>query len=154
MAFDVMLQHLSIPINQIYRMEGELEPKDAAKAYQDRLKNFFQQRPPRIDLILLGLGNDCHTASIFPGSSAISENRKWVMANYVRKLSAWRLTMTSRLINQAANVTFLVSGKGKAEAVQRVLASRFTPEELPAQLIRPERGQLRWMLDQAAAKLL
>ena len=154
MAFDVMLQHLPIPVKQIYRMEGELEPKEAAQAYEDRLKKFFQQQIPRFDLILLGLGDDAHTASLFPGTKALTETKKWVTANYVRKLSAWRLTMTARLINQAANVTFLVSGNGKAQALQRVLAGRFTPEEIPAQMIRPERGQLRWLLDSSAATLL
>ena len=147
MAFDAMLQHLPIPVKQIYRMEGELEPKEAAQAYEDRLKKFFQQQIPRFDLILLGMGDDAHTASLFPGTKALTETKKWVMANYVRKLSTWRLTMTARLINQAANVTFLVSGDGKAAALQRVLAGRFTPEEIPAQMIRPERGQLRWLLD-------
>ena len=154
MAFDVMLRHLPIPVKQIYRMEGELEPKEAAKAYEDRLKGFFSKNTPRFDLVLLGLGEDTHTASLFPGTKALSEMKKWVTANYVRKLSAWRLTLTAWTINQAANVTFLVSGGSKAEALQRVLAGRFTPEEVPAQMIRPERGQLRWLMDRAAATLL
>jgi len=154
MAFDVMLQHLPIPVNQIYRMEGELEPKEAAHAYEESLKNFFQPKPPRFDLILLGLGDDGHTASLFPETKALAETQPWVVANYVRKLSAWLLTMTPRIINQAANVTFLVAGEGKAQALQRVLAGRYTPEEIPAQMIRPERGQLRWLLDSSAATLL
>ena len=115
MAFDVMLRHLPIPVKQIYRMEGELEPKEAAKTYEGRLKQFFQQRIPRFDLVLLGMGDDGHTASLFPGTKALDETKKWVTANYVRKLSAWRLTLTARIINQAANVTFLVSGENKAE---------------------------------------
>lgn len=154
MSFDGMLRHLPIPVKQIYRMEGELEPKDAAKAYENRLKQFFQQKTPQFDLILLGLGNDGHTASLFPETKALTETKRWVMANYVRKISSWRLTMTARLINQAANVTFLVSGEGKAEALQRVLAGRYTPEEFPAQMIRPERGQLYWFLDRPAAALI
>ncbi len=154
MAFEAMLRHLPIPVNQIYRMEGEIEPKDAAKAYEDRLKHFFGQKQPRFDLVLLGLGDDGHTASLFPGTTALSETNRWVAANYVRKFSTWRLTMTARLINQAANVTFLISGEGKADALRRVLASRFNPEEIPAQMIRPERGQLRWLVDKPAATLL
>jgi 6-phosphogluconolactonase len=154
MAFDIMLRHLPIPVKQIYRMEGELEPKEAAKAYEGRLKRFFQQQTPRFDLVLLGLGSDGHTASLFPGTKALDETKKWVTANYVRKLSSWRLTLTAWTINQAANVTFLVSGESKAEVLQRVLAGRFTPNEVPAQMIRPERGQLRWLMDRPAATLL
>ena len=132
MAFNVMLRHLPIPVKQIYRLEGELEPKDAAKAYEGRLKQFFQQKPPRFDLVLLGMGTDGHTASLFAGSKAINENKRWVIANYVRQFSAWRLTMTARLINQAANVTFLVSGDSKAEMLRRVLAGRFAGALDPA----------------------
>ena len=154
MAFDMMLRHSPIPVRQIYRMEGEVEPKQAAQDYENRLQSFFGGKSPRFDLVLLGLGDDGHTASLFPGTKALRETKRWVIDNYVRKLSAWRLTMTARLINQAANVTFLVSGKGKAQVLQRVLAGRYTPEEVPAQIIRPERGQLRWLMDADAAELL
>jgi len=154
MAFDVMLRHLPIPVRQIYRMQGEIEPKEAAKAYDDWLQSFFGTKPPRFDLILLGLGSDGHTASLFPGTKALSETRRWVLENYVRKLSTWRLTMTPRIINQAANVTFLVSGEDKADILLRVLAGRYSPEEIPAQIIRPDHGQMRWLVDAGAAALL
>lgn len=154
MAFDVMLGHLPIPVKQIYRMMGEAEPKKAAKDYENWLQSFFAGKSPRFDLILLGLGNDGHTASLFSGTKAISEAKRWVLANYVRTLSTWRLTMTPRLINQAANVTFLVSGEDKADILLRVLAGRYTPEEIPAQIIRPDHGQMRWLVDAGAAALL
>jgi 6-phosphogluconolactonase len=154
MAFEVLLRHSPIPVKQIYRMEGELDPKEAAQNYEVRLRAFFGQKVPRFDLILLGLGPDGHTASLFPGSKASEEKKHWVAANYVRRLSAWRLTMTAPLINQAANVTFLVSGEAKAEILRRVLAGRYSPEDLPAQMIRPDRGQLRWLVDAGAAQLL
>ena len=154
MAFDVMLANLPIPVKQIYRMMGETEPKEAAKDYENWLQSFFAGKPPRFDLILLGLGNDGHTASLFPGTKALSETKRWVLANYVRNLSTWRLTMTPRLINQAANVTFLVSGEDKADILLRVLAGRYTPEEIPAQIIRPDHGQMRWLVDAGAAALL
>lgn len=154
MAFDIMLRHSPIPVKQIYRMEGELDPKEAAQAYENRMHHFFGQKTPRLDLILLGLGTDAHTASLFPGTKALQEKRRWVMANYVRKLSSWRITMTAILINKAANVTFLVSGESKAEILRRVLAGRYDPEEIPAQMIRPENGQLRWLMDADAAALL
>jgi 6-phosphogluconolactonase len=154
MAFDIMLKHLPIPVKQIYRMKGETEPKEAAKEYENWLRSFFAGRAPRFDLILLGLGDDGHTASLFPGTKAVSETKHLVLDNYVRKLSTWRLTMTPQLINQATNVTFLVSGEGKADILRRVLAGRYSPEEFPAQIIRPEHGQMRWLLDADAAALL
>ena len=154
MAFEVMLRHSPIPVKQIYRMEGELEPKQAANNYENQLKSFFAGKPPRFDLILLGLGDDGHTASLFPGTKALGETRRMIIANYVRKLSSWRLTMTARLINQAANVSFLVSGKSKADMLRRVLAGRYAPQEIPAQMIRPEKGQLRWLMDVEAAAML
>jgi 6-phosphogluconolactonase len=154
MAFEVMLRHSPIPVKQIHRMAGEIEPQKGAKEYENQILDHFKGRAPRFDLILLGLGNDSHTASLFPGTKAISETKQLISANYVRMLSTWRLTMTPLLINQAANVTFLVSGKAKAEALQRVLVGRFSPEEYPAQIIRPERGQLFWLLDAEAAALL
>lgn len=154
MARETLLKHAPIPAAQIHRMEGELDPKEAAQAYQSVLKHYFGSETARFDLIWLGLGTDGHTASLFPGSKAIEEKQRWVTANYVRKLSAWRLTMTFPLINQAARVAFLVSGAEKAPILRRVLAGRYAPEELPAQQVRPERGQLRWFIDAAAAQLL
>ena len=118
------------------------------------MKSFFAGKPPRFDLILLGLGDDGHTASLFPGTKALGETRRMIIANYVRKLSSWRLTMTARLINQAANVSFLVSGKSKADMLRRVLAGRYAPQEIPAQMIRPNKGQLRWLMDAEAAAML
>jgi 6-phosphogluconolactonase len=154
MAFEILLKHLPIPVKQIYRMKGEIEPKEAAKEYENWLQSFFGGRAPRFDLILLGLGDDGHTASLFPDTRAVSETKRLVLDNYVKKLSTWRLTMTPQLINQAINVAFLVSGEGKAAILRRVLAGRYTPEEIPAQIIRPEHGNMRWLLDAEAAALL
>lgn len=154
MAHEVLLRHSPIPAKHVYRMQGEEVPKKAAKDYENHILNFFKGKTTRFDLVFLGLGEDTHTASLFPETKALSNAKRLVLANYVRKLASWRLTMTPRLINQAANVTFLVSGTNKAAALQRVLAGRFTPEEIPAQIIRPERGQLRWLLDSGAATLL
>jgi 6-phosphogluconolactonase len=153
-AFEVMLSHSPISVNQIYRMQGEVEPKKAAKVYENQIQTFFGGKSPRFDLIFLGLGTDGHTASLFPGTKALNESKRWVIENYVPKLSTWRLTMTAKLLNQAANVTFLISGKEKAEIVRRVLAGRYTPEELPAQMIRPDQGQLRWFMDLEASELI
>jgi 6-phosphogluconolactonase len=109
---------------------------------------------PRFDLILLGMGDDGHTASLFPGAAAIREQRRWVVADYVEKLGAWRVTLTPPVINAAADVMFLVSGLGKAEQLRQVLGEPHQPDRLPAQIVRPARGRLRWLVDAAAATLL
>ncbi|MBN1665758.1 MAG: 6-phosphogluconolactonase [Anaerolineales bacterium] len=154
MASETLLKHAPIPEGQVHRLPGELDPKEAAQSYESLLQTFFTPQQARFDLIWLGLGSDGHTASLFPGSKALEEKQRWVVANYVRKLSAWRLTMTIPLINQAARVAFLVSGPEKAAVLRRALAGRYAPEEIPAQLVRPERGQLRWFVDRAAAEFI
>ena len=112
-------------------------------------------RPPEgFDLILLGVGDNGHTASLFPGSAAVTEKKRWVMAQYVEVVGRWRLTLTPVVINAARQVAFLVSGAGKAEVVHRVLAGPYQPVVLPAQAIRPHSGELRWLLDAPAAARL
>jgi len=118
------------------------------------LAEFFSQEPARFDLILLGLGTDGHTASLFPGTEAVQEKKDWIVAHYVEKLESWRITFTPKLINAALNVTFLVSGKRKAAVLGQVLSGRYQPENLPAQIVRPDNGILRWIVDVEAADLL
>jgi 6-phosphogluconolactonase len=154
LAFDSMLMFTSIPETNIHRIRGELNPKEAANIYQNDLLSFFSKDIPRFDLVLLGLGNDGHTASIFPGSKIIYEDTLWVAATYVRKLRAWRITMTPLIINTAKNVIFLVSGSTKSECLHQVLSSHYQPEVLPAQAIRPDQGQLYWFIDSDAATRL
>jgi 6-phosphogluconolactonase len=153
MANNALLRYLPIPKAQIHRMPGEIDPKEAARVYELSLRNFFGDKPLHFDLVLLGLGEDGHTASLFPGTTGLRETQRWVIANYVRKLSSWRLTLSRTAINSAINVAFLVSGENKADALHRVLAGRYEPEMLPAQFIRPK-GQLRWIVDTAASALL
>jgi 6-phosphogluconolactonase len=145
-------------------MHGELEPVQAATEYQVVLRAFFSpskvrreidQMPiARFDLILLGMGNDGHTASLFPGTAAIDEQVRWAMAHYVDKLGGWRITLTPALLNAAANVIFVVSGSDKAERLRQVLVGPYQPHILPAQIIRPNRGRLRWLVDAEAGALL
>ncbi len=151
MAFDAMLDVVPIPQENIHRILGEAKPQDAARAYQDAIREFFNPRPPCFDLILLGMGDDGHTASIFPKTMAVYEDTLQVMAHFVEKLESWRVTFTPRLINAAENVTFLVSGERKARRLRQVLVGPYQPEVLPAQVVRPSRGRLRWLIDEAAA---
>ena len=153
MAREVMLDRVPIPIENIHRIQAELNPTDAANTYETELRAFFQE-VPRFDLVLLGMGDDGHTASLFPGTEAFIEEDRWVVANYIAKMSAWRITLTPIAINAAANITFLVSGARKAERLHEVLNGPYKPRELPAQLVKPLDGRLRWLVDADAARLL
>ncbi len=151
MARDAFLKYVAIPPENILRMQGEIKPHQAAQSYEETLTHFFAPKPTRFDLILLGMGDDGHTASIFPATPAIHEAEKLVMAQYVDKLESWRITFTPALINAAANVAFLVSGEKKAYRLRQVIVGRYQPDQLPAQIVRPAVGKLRWLLDEAAA---
>ena len=133
-------------------MRGELSPAEAAAAYEAELRAFFPTVAwPAFDLVLLGMGDDGHTASLFPGTAALAETEHWVVANRVEKLETWRLTLTAPAINRAAHVLFLVAGTGKAERLRQVLRGPYQPTVLPSQLIRPVSGDLVWFVDRAAA---
>jgi 6-phosphogluconolactonase len=157
-AFDLMLSKLQIPAGNIHRIKGEMaNAADAAKEYEQELRDFFQltgEALPRFDLIFLGLGNDGHTASLFPGTRALGEERKLVVSNWVGKLDTDRITMTAPVINNAEKVVFLVAGEDKAMPLKSVLEGAHEPQQLPAQLIQPQRGRLLWLLDSQAARLL
>ena len=149
MAYETMLWREPVSMNKIHRIKGENpNPAEAAKEYEEEILKFVPGSPPRFDLILLGLGNDGHTASIFPGSEVLHETKRLVAAPWVEKLKAYRITMTLPLINNAASVVFLVSGAEKAEIVKEVLQG---PKRYPAQEVEPINGELILMLDQEAA---
>jgi len=155
-AYHALLQPLHIPPENIHRIQGELDPATAAKNYQQEILNWFEEIPPRFDLILLGMGSDGHTASLFPGTAAVINPPKnsWVLPNYVPRLSTWRITFIPKLINAAAQVIFLVTGQSKAETLLAVHEGEYLPERLPSQLIKPVNGSQVWILDQAAGELL
>jgi 6-phosphogluconolactonase len=159
LARETLLERVPIPAAQVYRIPAELPPPAAAHAYEQTLRAFFGEGDPtlpqpRFDLLLQGLGDDGHTASLFPGTAALDETTRWVVENFVPRLNSWRITLTAPAINAAAHVIFLVSGKGKAEALRAVLQGPLRPSAYPAQLIQPHTGQLLWLVDQAAATLL
>jgi 6-phosphogluconolactonase len=159
MAREALLAKLTIDQNKIHRMPAEREDLErAASEYQTEIARAFaadpQGPPPRLDLVLLGLGPDCHTASLFPHSAALQEKTHWVVRNYVERFGAYRLTLTVPILNRARQVVFLVAGADKAEALAAVLEGPRDPLRLPAQLIRPEAGELAWLVDKAAARAL
>jgi 6-phosphogluconolactonase len=152
MARGSLLDH--VPIGSVHRMQGELPPDEAAAAYEQDLRDFFgSDALPAFDLILLGTGDDGHTASLFPETSALEVHNRWVVANPVLKLETTRITLTVPAINAARAVYFLVAGEGKAAPVAEILEGNPDPREYPASLIQPENGPT-WMLDRAAASQL
>jgi 6-phosphogluconolactonase len=154
MACEALLDHVSIPDQNVHRMQGEINPTQAASNYTGELRAVFGSVDwPRFDLILLGLGTDAHTASLFPGTGAIHEGQRWVVGHFVEKLKAYRLTLTSPVINHAEHVIFLVAGADKAAAFRSVFTHPIDPDRFPAQIIQPVSGNLTWVIDQAAASL-
>ena len=152
MASEVLLDH--VPVANVHRMRGELPPEEAAEAYEEELRKFFQTEDgPRFDLILLGIGADGHTASLFPETPALEVHDRWVVANPVPRLGTTRITLTVPVINAALAVYFLVEGEDKAEALREVLEGDDDPRAYPAKLIQPPGGP-NWMVDQSAASML
>lgn len=153
----LLLSRVPIPPGNIHRMRGEEDPARAAAAYEAELRAAFGLEGggvPRLDLILLGLGEDGHTASLFPGSPALRETSRLVAAPFVERLSAYRLTLTLPVLNAAREVLVLVSGSEKAEALRESLEGPGSPEPLPIQQVKPREGSLTYLVDAAAARLL
>ncbi len=150
-----MAQHAllsQVPVGSVRRMRGELDPREAAALYEQELRTFFGG-PPRFDLVLLGIGEDGHTASLFPNTPALDVTDRFVVENPVEKLGTVRLTLTLPAINAAKRLVFLVAGEGKAGALEKVLEGDTNPHDYPAKLVR-QKGEATWMVDRAAARLL
>src|SRR5579862_6426592 len=146
MTKETLLDHVSIPPENIHRMKGEIEPMVAAAQYESELDTFFKSETPRFDLIHLGMGDDGHTASLFPGTPPIFEQNQWVVGHMVEKVKMWRITLTPVVLNVAANISFLIGGKAKAETLSKVLKGPYQPDVLPSQIIKPTNGKLLWMV--------
>jgi 6-phosphogluconolactonase len=149
MAKEAMLSKLPIPESNVFRIRGEIDPNQAAVEYGQLLKQQFGEGG--LDLILLGMGPDGHTASLFPDTEALNETKHRCVANYVEKFKSWRVTMTAPFINRAGVVTFVVSGADKAQRVAEVLVGPRDMRKLPSQMIQPANGRLIWLMDSAAA---
>jgi 6-phosphogluconolactonase len=152
-----MLDKVPLPAENIHRMEGELDPEEAASRYEAEIRNTLRlegAQTPVFDLIILGLGPDGHTASLFPHTDGLHEMGRIVMANHVPQKDVWRITLTLPVILQGKEVAFLIEGADKAEMVQIVFGGGYDPETYPAQLIRPASGRLTLLMDSAAAAQL
>ncbi|TAM56325.1 6-phosphogluconolactonase [bacterium] len=153
MAERVLLAQVPIPAEHVHRMRGEIPPEQAADEYAVVLRDALGE-DPQLDLVMLGMGPDGHTASLFPGTSPIGEQRLLVAAPFVPKFGAHRLTLTPRTINGARRIVIAAAGPEKAEALQRALEGAFDPNLTPVQVVAPANGTLTWLVDRAAAALL
>jgi 6-phosphogluconolactonase len=158
MATETMLSKVPVKPEQIFRIKGEYkETEKAAQEYEQALHTSFkiaEGQFPRFDLVLLGMGNEGHTASLFPGTKALHETKRLVVRNWVGKLYTNRITLTAPAINNAARVIFMITGADKALALKGVLEGPYEPEQLPAQMIQPSTGELLWLVDTIAGGML
>jgi 6-phosphogluconolactonase len=154
MAHRALLDHVPVPAEHIHPIPYGPTPRESAGAYETLLRTFFAGGPARFDLVFLGLGVNGHTASLFPGTAAVSEREHWVTEVYVAEQNLHRVTLTAPIINRAALVVFVVAGGDKAAIVREVLEGTPDPNRIPARLIKPAPGRLIWLLDRDAARLV
>jgi 6-phosphogluconolactonase len=168
MALDTLLDHAPVPKSQIHIMRTDIDPEKSAKEYEQILKEYFPKAAASsettndtrfntqdlnartFDLVLLGLGDNSHTLSLFPGEQVVHEKNSWVKAVFVKEVNMERITLTAPIVNLSKRIAFLVSGQGKADAVSHVLSTDYNPDLYPAQVIKPVNGELFWFLDEAA----
>lgn len=152
MAYEELLDHVPVNKKHIHVMQTMgPEPEESAIEYEKLLHDYFDDKATTFDLVILGLGNDAHTLSLFPGYEVVAENKKWVSALYLKEQQMYRITLTAAVVNKAARVAFLVSGGDKAAALYHVLASEHEPYLYPAQAIQPFNSELYWFYDEAAS---
>jgi len=155
MVAEALISKVSIPPANVHRIPAERGAYESATAYEDHLREFFAgQTWPRFDLVLLGMGEDGHTASLFPGSEALEETSRWVVATRNVQTATDRITLTLPVFNEAKHVMFLVVGKKKAQRLKEALRPKPEADLLPAQAIKPTNGTLEWLVDADAASLL
>jgi 6-phosphogluconolactonase len=152
MVREAWLDHSRIPAENVHRIHGEDDPTLEALRYEQEIARLYRTATcPAFDLILLGMGDNGHTASLFPGTAALRETARWVVAQYVEGMTTWRVTFTAPLINAARHVAFLAEGAGKAQMLWNVREGPYQPDVWPSQLIQPVSGELHWLVDAAAA---
>ena len=155
MAYEALISRVPIPAKNVHRMLGEGNANENALAYENELRTFFAGLTwPRFDLVLLGMGEDGHTASLFPDSAALKEMSRWVVATRNEQLGQDRITLTVPVLNHARRIMVLVTGKKKAQRLKEVLRPQPGSEQLPVQAITPIKGMLEWLVDADAASLL
>ena len=151
MVKENLLDHISIPEKNIFAIPVDGTAKDCAKEYEASINHFFKNKKVVFDWLLLGLGNDGHTASLFPGTALLKEKKRLIKEVWVEEKQTWRISFTLPLINNAAQIIFLVAGKEKASVAADVINHKKIKPAFPSQLVEPEKGIICWMLDEEAA---
>jgi 6-phosphogluconolactonase len=154
MAFDTLLNEVDVPKENIHVMRTDISPEESATEYEKILREYFKEDETTFDLVLLGMGDDAHTLSLFPGQPVIHEKDKWVTSFFLKAQDMYRITLTAPVVNQSACVIFMTTGTGKSMALKSVIEGNYNPDQFPSQIIRPEDGELHWFVDEAAAGAL
>lgn len=151
MAFDTLLDHVPVPKEHIHVMRTDIQHEESAVEYEQILADYFHNSTHTFDVVLLGMGDDGHTLSLFPGKTdVIHEQIKWTTSLWLDSQDMFRVTLTAPVVNQAAAVAFLVTGANKAHILHNVIEGEFKPDVYPSQVIKPEPGELHWFIDEAA----
>jgi len=150
MGFDTLLDLVPVPRNQIHVMRTDIPPEESAAEYEKLLHKYFDGKPFSFDLVMLGMGDNAHTLSLFPGYPIVHEEKAWVDSFFLKEQEMYRITLTKTITNQSAVVAFLVFGAAKAPALKAVLEGPYDPDKYPSQVIKPI-GELHWFVDEAAA---
>jgi 6-phosphogluconolactonase len=153
MCFDELLSKVDVREEHIHVMRTDIAPEESAEAYEQVLKGYFGENEATFDFVLLGMGDDGHTLSLFPGTEVIHEQSKWVTSFFLPAQDMYRITLTAPVVNRAKCVAFLATGSGKAETLQQVLSGDIDVNRFPSQIIKPA-GQLLWLVDEPAAAFL
>lgn len=154
MAYDLLIDHLDIPASQVHVMRTDIEPHFASIEYSKILHTYFNNTATTFDLVLLGMGDDGHTLSLFPGNQIDIESENWVNAIYNEAQKMYRITLMPQLVNSSSAIAFMVDGEKKAPVLEQVLEGAYAPDKFPAQLIKPSNGNVHWFVDEDAAKKL
>lgn len=151
MAYDTLLNFVPVPAAQIHVMRTDISPEQSAIEYEKILHQYFGETGPSFDLVLLGMGDDGHTLSLFPGTAVVHEEKAWVTSFFLKAQDMHRITLTRPIVNRAARIAFLTTGAKKAHALKEVLKGEYNPDLYPSQTIMPQAGELHWFVDDAAA---
>ncbi|MDQ6476781.1 6-phosphogluconolactonase [Dyadobacter sp. LHD-138] len=154
MAYDELLHKIGAKAEHIHVMRTDIGPEESAAEYEKILKQYFDGEETTFDFVLLGMGDDGHTLSLFPGTPVVHEQKAWTTSFFLPAQDMYRITLTAPVVNHAACVAFLAVGAGKAETLKHVLEGAFEPDTYPSQVIKPAKGTLHWFIDEPAASLL